>query len=64
MNKRDAKIEALKLAGGICVGTDCGFADDDMPDDDAEKILTELYAIGFALIKRAEQLERKQLKLF
>lgn len=64
MNKRDAKIEALKLAGGICIGTDGGFADDNMSEYEVEKILAELYIIGFALIKRAEKLESRFTLLY
>jgi len=59
MNKRQAKIEALKIASSLCSSCDMGMWDDDDPKQVKAqvKILDALYEIGRRLENRAKTME-------
>jgi len=62
MNKRQAKIEALKIISGLCSSCDLSmfWDDNDIIQDTNEqtKILHEVNEIGNRLSARADKLER------
>lgn len=63
MNKRQAKIEALRIASRLCLSCDgCMWDEDDMPEKDTHRILTALDALGWQLDKRADRLDKPRHK--
>ncbi len=59
MNRREAKIYAIRFASSLCMTMDMGFAPDDMPEKDVEKLLKAFDALALELHMRADRLEYK-----
>ena len=59
MNKREAKIFAIRFASSLCMTMDIGFAPDDMPEEEINKIMKAFNELSWELSKRAERLENK-----
>ena len=59
MNKRQAKIEAIKIAAALCLSCDMGMWDEDSNESiiEQDKILKELYKLGYSLDVRANKLK-------
>jgi hypothetical protein len=60
MNKRQARIEALKTIVGILDTTDIGTFDDYLNDEDSIKSWVEFVEITDALRKRWQKMEANQ----
>lgn len=61
MNKRQAKIEALYIASGLCTSVDHSMFDEDQyTEEEEEKIIYALHKIGRKLKIRAEKLKAIQ----
>ncbi len=59
MNKREAKIYAIRFASSLLTGTDASFADYDMPEKDVDKIVSAFRDLALELSMRADRLEGK-----
>ena len=60
MNKRQARIEALRLAAMLLGSEPGSMSSTGYTDEEYEKVCSELNAIGESLNKRAAKMQRKE----